>query len=581
MIITKLKVTNFKSIYNTQEFNFDELGGLIKLTGPIGAGKTTLCEAILYGLYGAVRNQKISSLVSWNTKAMSVEIELRSKGHNLHIVRNSASPMEFFVDGNAVPAPSKRDFQEIIDDYYDTPRIVVEKMCLISFESFKTSLANMSPSETKNFVDDVFGFKLFTDYSDISNRKKLDIGNEVNKLQTELNLQRRNVENILQKREEQKRIVNTDIDIVAINNNITLLEEQKKQYNNTIFVYNNKLNEIVSETKETKNGLVTLYNNTLKKRTEIEVTGKQYRKQYEQLKSGICPTCGHKIEEGELDEIKNKIDDCGKYWKIANVELKQIATRQDELNEKIEQEQRIVRNDIAKVQEEIHKINLKISEYNNTIKSYNDKIKLLESNYDNIINSYNDTIDSIESKLGEKNKELDNFSELTTLLSKTLRYKLIDNIIPSINGTIQSYIDAIGLQFSVSYDSEFKAHIYSNSYDKEIPYSSLSTGQKKSVDMSIIFGILHFVINSVDFNIMIMDELFSNMDNDTRNVMLELLSGSISENRSIFVVNHADMPDDYFNHKLNVKLQSSNITLSKRSKEYKVPVCRSEYTLVF
>ena len=54
MQIKKIKITNFKSIYGTQEFDFEELKGLIKLSGSIGAGKTTIAEALLYGLYGNV-----------------------------------------------------------------------------------------------------------------------------------------------------------------------------------------------------------------------------------------------------------------------------------------------------------------------------------------------------------------------------------------------------------------------------------------------------------------------------------------------------------------------------------------------
>ena len=46
MYIENIKITNFKSIYGTQEFDFTNLDGLIKLSGPIGSGKTTLAEAM-------------------------------------------------------------------------------------------------------------------------------------------------------------------------------------------------------------------------------------------------------------------------------------------------------------------------------------------------------------------------------------------------------------------------------------------------------------------------------------------------------------------------------------------------------
>ena len=72
MKINKIKITNFKSIYGTQEFDFNELNGMIKLSGPIGSGKTSLLEAILFGLYGTIKDHKNPNLIAWNTKDYKV-----------------------------------------------------------------------------------------------------------------------------------------------------------------------------------------------------------------------------------------------------------------------------------------------------------------------------------------------------------------------------------------------------------------------------------------------------------------------------------------------------------------------------
>ena len=93
MIIHSIKIQNFKSIYGTQTFNFDNLKGLIKLSGPIGAGKTTIAEAILWGLYGTVKGQNNGQLVAWNTKSCEIEINLTSKNKDIHII----SPFPPFV----------------------------------------------------------------------------------------------------------------------------------------------------------------------------------------------------------------------------------------------------------------------------------------------------------------------------------------------------------------------------------------------------------------------------------------------------------------------------------------------------
>ena len=49
------------------------------------------------------------------------------------------------------------------------------------------------------------------------------------------------------------------------------------------------------------------------------------------------------------------------------------------------------------------------------------------------------------------------------------------------------------------------------------------------------------------------------MDSETRNIMLSLLNETMVKDRSIFVINHAEMQDDYFKHKIRVTLQNKKI----------------------
>ena len=166
MIIKDIKITNFKSLYGENYFNFMDLDGLIKLSGPIGAGKTSLAEAILYGLYGTIKGQNNTSLVAWNTQECEVEMNIISKNKEVHIKRNIKEPLLIEINGKTLSASSKRNTQEILEEeIFDVPKLAVTRMCIISFNAFSKSLANMNPADTKQFLDDIFGFKLFTDYN--------------------------------------------------------------------------------------------------------------------------------------------------------------------------------------------------------------------------------------------------------------------------------------------------------------------------------------------------------------------------------------------------------------------------------
>ena len=583
MRIHKIKITNFKSIYNTQEFDFDDLSGLIKLSGPIGSGKTTLCEAILYGLYGNVKDQKIPQLTAWNTKRMEVCIEMTSNNYNLYIKRCNIEPLEVYINGRLIPGSSKKDTQQILEEYYDVPRLAVEKMCIISFNSFKTSLANMTPFETKMFLDNIFGFSTFTDYNNIAVCYKSDVANNITKIESELNVTREHISQLISKKEEQENTVLNSLDI----NNINIIKEELLSNKNEYIKQGKELKaELNSRLHKHFDSQIELLQSNISRleqqKTEIAILGKQEREKYNKFKSGKCPTCGHEISNTEIESFKHNIDTYTTDWQIANEQVKELKSQIENINIERDKESTEVNKQLDELRNKIHEIDNDILKYDNEIKMYNAKLKIINSNYDNLIQDAQNKVAVLESKLHKENENLLSWTDMSEMLTKKLRYKLLDSLIPNINNSIQIFINKLEQQFSIKYDQEFKPHIYSDNYTKEITYNALSTGQKKSLDLAIIFGILQNMISNIDFNVIILDELFSNMDSDTRNMMLNLLNENLTNNRSVFVINHAEMQDDYFTHKIQVKLINSSIegTIGK-SKGQKIPIHKSIYNKIF
>ena len=65
MEVRKIIATNFKSIRGRVEFDFEMMKGVWKIGGSVGAGKTTIGEAILFGLFGDIHGKNNTDLVSW------------------------------------------------------------------------------------------------------------------------------------------------------------------------------------------------------------------------------------------------------------------------------------------------------------------------------------------------------------------------------------------------------------------------------------------------------------------------------------------------------------------------------------
>ena len=566
MIIHKIKITDFKSIYGTQEFDFDETKGLIKLSGPIGAGKTTLAEALLYGLYGDVKGQKIGSLISWNKKFCEVELFMTSKNHNIHIIRNTAAPLIITVDNVTLSGSNKKDSQEILEtEIYDVPKIAIIKMCLISFNMFN-SLASMSAGETKQFLDDVFGFKLFTEYNNQIVQERKTIINDNIRIKAIYDETLETINSLKKKRDIQ-------------------IEEMKKTFN--IDEYVSKKDKLIEEGKEQRRLLTDIENERDIKIKEInseitsfaklitqEITlGKAARKDYETFKSGICPTCGQKIDDHVITNYKEELEKHQNLFKEYDEKKKEKESERAEIMSKYEVQIKDFTNVISSLKSEIRNIDEQIRIYENGR-------KLIDENFDDLITENELKAESLNKQIQEYDHEIGEWNDMSELFNKTLRYNLLDTLIPHINKSINFFMNHLEQNFTIKYDQEFKAHIYVDSYSKEITYNNLSTGQRKSLDIAIIFGVLNNIISNVDFNILFLDELFSNMDANTRNVMLNLLNETIGKEKSVFVVNHAEMADDFFDHKIRVSLQNKKITSALKGID-DVVIRSSKYEHIF
>lgn len=554
MRIQNIKITNFKSIYGSQTFDFENLEGLVKLSGAIGSGKTTLADAIIWGLLGTIKEQKNPDLIAWNTNTCEVELNLISKNRKIHIIRNIREPLKIEVDGKLITASNKRNTQEILEtEYLDVPKLAIEKMCVISFNAFKSSLANMNPSDTKQFLDNIFGFKTFTLYNDKATELRKAEISESTRLNTIYTETIKQIEHLKKKQISQQEELKQSIDITGLadekNNLIQQGIENKNILDNIIKNYNTKDSELY------------------KKLIECQTLGKQAKSTYNLFKTGKCPTCGHIIEQSDIQSYYNKMIEYANKYKSYETQRKELLTNHN--NEK-----KIYEDKIAEIKNKIYKIDQITTIYNN-------KIKLLNENYDNLIDEYQQKSEKLKLDISNKDAEVGEWNEVNELFSKTLRYNLLENLIPHINNSIQQFINKLDLQFKVKYDQEFKAHIYVDTFDKEISYNNLSTGQKKSLDLAIVFGILQNVISNVECNVLFLDELFSNLDVDSRNLMLNLLNETLTKDRCIFVVNHAEMNDDFFTHKIRVNLVNKKITTNEKRSSENVVVKSSKYDIIF
>lgn len=524
MIINKIKIDSFKSFYEPCEIDFNNIKGLWKIAGPVGAGKTTIGEAILFGLFGSVSGKNLTDLVPWGKKKANVEIWCISNGHNIYISREIShlgfSSIYVEVDGEELIFTNKRDAQSQLEkEYYDVSKVTMELLCIISFNNFK-SLATLNTADTKKFLDQVLGFYVLTQYSDVCKEFKSE--NYANMIAKD-----RAIGNLSSQINKLKEMSNTTV----IEGNIsditkTINELRDKVYNEETKYYEE---EKLLNKKETE---------LRAEATKIKTLGTAKAKEISFIEKGICPTCGAAIDQSQLSIKKQERE----------VLLNQYNTVTENINKVIEEKNAL--------KLEFNRI---ISPYKAEIESNKEKLGRLKEQAKNKDISQQE-IDKLEKDKELAQSEYDQYvandlmwERLNSILSNDVRTKILESFIPTLNKNIMDYAQQLHQPYIVKFDNQFKCSVSLCGFVEDIPISSLSTGQLKTVDMMIILGVLGTIIGTASTNVIFLDELFSNLDGYLRNDMCSVLKNFIKPKDTMFIISHQDLDDRWFDGTIKIK----------------------------
>lgn len=525
MILKKLRVHNFKSIYGDFEIDLEDIKGFWKIEGVVGSGKTTLGEAIIFGLFGDVKGKNNKDLISWGEKKGRVYIECFSKGHNLKIDRDITGELKVLVDDEPLVFTNKRNAQsQLAEEYYDVSKMTLELLCIISFNNFK-SLSNMTPADSRAFLDQVFGFSLLTHYAELCKIERKNTGDEVVSAQYD----KRNIETQIQKIKDLSNIERIDGDLSQVKKLITNLNNEKNTCNSN---YQDKISVINTQLREKQDELA-----------KIKALGSNVASEIKFIEQGKCPTCGAPIDQSQL-ELKKKARE------VFLEQYNELSAQVKTINDSKETEKRLLN-------EELRKFN----ELHNDLLSL--KTKLEEQERRSSINlkeieELKVKSKQIEDKINHLKIDEEEWGQLLEFLSTTIRQKILSSFIPLLNSSIQEYTRQLNLPYVIEFDNQFKCTIKLFGLDRNINIASLSTGQLKTIDMCIILGVLKVIFSGVNFNIMFLDELFSNMDADLRSKVCNVLKSEIKENQTIFIISHQEISDANFDGAINAKLSYSN-----------------------
>ena len=527
MILKCIKVHNFKSIYGDFEINFENVRGFWKIEGSVGSGKTSIGEAIIFGLFGNVKDKNIRDLISWGEKKGSVYIECFSKGHNLKINRAIHGELKVLVDDEPLVFTNKRDAQsQLEEEYYDVSKMTLELLCIISFNNFK-SLSNMNPSDSRAFLDQVFGFSVLSEYSDACKTKRKEVYDSIIETQYEKN----SIGAQIKKIQDLSNIEKIEGNIAEVRKQI---EDNKEQLRIAKKAHSDWTLNAKKELREKQDELA-----------KIKVLGANKAKEIKFIEQGTCPTCGAPIDQSQLEVKKQEREVFLAQYRELDAKIKEITDRSTSKNKEFEDAEEVLDRERIKLSSLLTKLEEQERRMSINTKEIEDlKVKEQET----------------EGKITDLKVDEKEWGQLYDILSTSIRQKILSSFIPLLNSSIQEYTRQLNLPYIIEFDNQFKCSIKIFGLDRVINITSLSTGQLKTIDMCIILGVLKVIFSGVNFNIMFLDELFSNMDSELRSMVCNVLKSELKENQTIFIISHQEISDANFDGSINAKLSYVNGT---------------------
>jgi DNA repair exonuclease SbcCD ATPase subunit len=522
------------------------------IVGANGAGKSTILDALTFALFSKPfrKINKPQLLNSINQSDCVVELEF-DVGKNKYKVVRGIKPAKFEIyqngvalDENASVVDQQKHFEQTIlkMNYKSFTQIVV-----LGSSTF-VPFMRLPLAARREIIEDILDIQIFSTMN-VNLKEKVKVTND------ELKDHEYKLSLIKEKIDMQKQFM-MDID----KKNKEDIQEKEKRKETLLCEALNYETEIISN-DETINEKTIAVSDTSKVKATIskvdsiknKITTKQKSYNKEKVffqQNDSCPTCGQSIEEHFKQEKITLLSD-----KLAEVEKAMSDLGQQLSNLRSQEDTFILLID------EINELNLKNRQLKNDINSLHRRIeeldddirKLRDSDVNqreqfSILKSLNEDGKRIQETVSETKEEKDCLLTAAQLLKDSgIKTRIIKKYLPTMNKLINDYLDKMEFSTSFMLNENFEEVIKSR-YRDEFSYESFSEGEKARIDIALLltWRSIAKLKNSVDTNLLILDEIFDGSLDQNGNSDLGWILKTFDEKTNVFVISHRDNIADKF-----------------------------------
>ncbi len=526
------------------------------IIGTNGAGKSTILDAFTFGLFGKpFRKVNKPQLVnSVNEKGTLVEIEFSIGRKEYKIIRGiKPNIFEIYVDGrmldqnsNAVDQQKNLEQNVLKLNYKSFTQIVV-----LGSSTFVPFMRLPLPAR-REIIEDLLDINVFSSMNEVLKVRLKQIRDAV---QTH-NL---NAQSVKEKIELQKGFIQQ-----LEEKKTKDIEQKKDQLRDIIKSQDSCKEKITDATKmiEEITQQIDSLNNPQKRRADLESLSMKLQRRVSKLSGDErfyldtehCPTCKQPISEDfkfeQIEQLDGKIGEIEVAFADIDQRLTEIISPLEQLTE--------YTNAIRDCTQITYKQQGVISTLDGQRKGLQREIKGLVSDESSVkeeakkLLQMNESLKQVTGDLIESKKQMDLHSTAGLLLKDSgIKTRIIKKYLPVMNKLINKYLNQLQFFCNFTLDEEFK-EVLKSRYIDEFSYENFSEGEKARIDISLLltWRSVAKLKNSVDTNLLILDEIFDGSLDTVGSDELSFILRSFNENANVFVISHRDNLTDKFDRVL-------------------------------
>lgn len=543
------------------------------IVGANGAGKSTILDALTFALFSKPfrKINKPQLLNSINQSDCVVELEF-DVGKNKYKVVRGIKPAKFEIyqngialDENASVVDQQKHFEQTIlkMNYKSFTQIVV-----LGSSTF-IPFMRLPLAARREIIEDILDIQIFSTMNVNLKEKVKVINDELKDHEYKLSL-------VKEKIDMQKQFM-LDIDK---KNKEDIQEKEKRKTtllcealdHETEIIHNDEtINEktaAISDTSKVKA--------TISKISSLQEKLSTKRKSHSKEKkffaeNDACPTCGQSIAEHFKQEkitlLSNKLAEVEKGMSDLGQQLSNLQSQEDifillidEINE-LNLKNRQITNDI-------NSLHRRIEELDDDIRKLRDSDVNQREQF-SILKSLDEDGKRIQETVSETKEEKDCLLTATQLLKDSgIKTRIIKKYLPTMNKLINDYLDKMEFSTSFMLNENFEEVIKSR-YRDEFSYESFSEGEKARIDIALLltWRSIAKLKNSVDTNLLILDEIFDGSLDQNGNSDLGWILKTFDEKTNVFVISHRDNIADKFDRCLRFEKHKNYSYVTEETSE--------------